>query len=235
MISSAEGSETAAISVVIPALDAASTLARTLASVAEAGGLVREIIVVDGGSRDGTASLAEGAGARVIRSAPGRAVQLAAGAATASAPWLLFLHADTALGRGWPGEAAAFVSAPAHRDRAAAFRFALDDPTPAARRIERLVAWRCRRLGLPYGDQGLLIHRVLYDRIGGYRPLPLMEDVDLVRRIGRQRLTILRTAAVTSAARYRRDGWWLRPMRNLCCLSLYFMGVPPRTIAWLYR
>ena len=235
MMSSAEGSETAAISVVIPVLNATSTLARTLESVGEVGGLIRETIVVDGGSRDGTALLAEGAGARVIASAPGRGVQLAAGAAAASAPWLLFLHADTVLGRGWFAEVAAFVSAPGHRDRAAAFRFALDDPAPAARRVERLVAWRCRRWGLAYGDQGLLIGRALYDRVGGFRPLPLMEDVDLVRRIGRRRLTILRATAVTSAARYRRDGWWLRPARNLCCLSLYFMGVPPRTIAWLYR
>lgn len=235
MMSSAEGNDIAAISVVIPALNAASTLARTLESIGAPGGLIRETIVVDGGSRDGTALLAESAGACVIASAPGRGIQLAAGAAAASAPWLLFLHADTVLAGGWSAEVAPFVSDPAHRGRAAAFRFALDDPAPAARRVERLVAWRCRRLGLAYGDQGLLIGRTLYDRLGGFRPLPLMEDVDLVRRIGRRRLTILRTAAVTSAVRYRRDGWWLRPARNLCCLSLYFMGVPPRTIAWLYR
>lgn len=230
-----EADEGRTISVVFPALDVEATLGRTIAALAEAGSLVREAIVVDGGSADATIAVAERAGARVISSGRGRGRQLAAGAAAASGPWLLFLHADTELEPGWSEEAEAFISAPVNRFRAAAFRFVLDDPGPPARRIERLVAWRCRRFGLPYGDQGLLVSRAFYGRLGGYRPLPLMEDVDLVRRIGAGRLDILNTAAVTSAARYRRDGWWLRPARNLVCLSLYFIGVPPQGIAWLYR
>ncbi|MBL8673503.1 MAG: glycosyl transferase family 2, partial [Rhodospirillales bacterium] len=100
--------------------------------------------------------------------------------------------------------------------------------------IEGMVAWRGRALGMPYGDQGLLIKRSFYDRVGGYRPLPLMEDVDLVRRIGRRRLVALDVDAVTSAARYERDGWTLRPMRNLLCLSLFLLGVAPARIARLY-
>jgi hypothetical protein len=87
---------------------------------------------------------------------------------------------------------------------------------------------------LPYGDQGLLISRGLYGRLGGFRPLPLMEDVDLVRRIGWRRLRPLPGAAETSAIRYRRDGYVLRPLRNLCCLTLYFLGVPPRAIEKIY-
>ena len=87
---------------------------------------------------------------------------------------------------------------------------------------------------LPYGDQGLLIHRDLYRAVGGYRRLPLMEDVDLVRRIGRDNLVPLAADALTSAARYRRDGWLLRPLRNLTCLTLYFAGVPPQTLQRLY-
>jgi hypothetical protein len=118
--------------------------------------------------------------------------------------------------------------------RAAYFAFALDDPSPEARRLERLVAWRCRALALPYGDQGLLVSRALYDAAGGFRPLPLMEDVDFVRRLGRRRLAALPPAAVTSAERWRREGWRRRSARNLACLSLWFLGVPPGAIKRLY-
>ncbi len=97
-----------------------------------------------------------------------------------------------------------------------------------------MVAWRCRCLALPYGDQGLLIARSLLDSAGGIATVPLMEDVDLVRRLGRHRLIGLHVNAVTSAARWARDGWWLRSARNLFLLALYFAGVPPRLIARLY-
>ncbi len=96
------------------------------------------------------------------------------------------------------------------------------------------MAWRCRRLALPYGDQGLLLPRALLDAVGGVRPLPLMEDLDLVRRLGRRRLSALDADAVTSAARWERDGWLRRSARNLLCLGLFFAGVPPRLIARVY-
>jgi hypothetical protein len=178
--------------------------------------------------------IAHGFGASVFLAPQGRGPQLAAGAERASGAWLLFLHADTRLESGWSREVAAHIAHPGAAEQAAAFRLRLDDPAPQARRIERLAGWRSRRLGLPYGDQGLLVARRLYDEVGGYRPLPLMEDVDLVRRLGRRRLTLLDSAAVTSAARYRRDGWWLRPSRNLALLTLYFLGLPPRWLAHLY-
>ena len=98
--------------------------------------------------------------------------------------WLLLLHADTRLPPGWRR----VLLDPT---RAGYFRFALDSDDPRARRLERLVTWRCRALALPYGDQGLLIHRDLLTAVGGIRPLPLMEDVDLVRRLGRRRLVAL--------------------------------------------
>ncbi len=94
--------------------------------------------------------------------------------------------------------------------------------------------WRAATLGLPYGDQGLLIAKGFYEALGGYRPLPLMEDVEFARRIGRRRMVILEAEAVTSAARYRRHGWWLRPLRNLTLLGLYFLGAPPRILLRLY-
>ncbi|MEX2642894.1 MAG: TIGR04283 family arsenosugar biosynthesis glycosyltransferase [Acetobacterales bacterium] len=220
------------LSVVVPTLDAADHLPACLAAAREAA-FVRQVVVADGGSSDATRSVAGRAGARVLAVARGRGTQLAAGAAAAACDWLLFLHADTVLSPGWSAEAARFMAG-GNEDKAAYFRFRLDDRTPGAARVERLARWRCRRLGLPYGDQGLLLSRQFYDRIGGYRPLPLMEDVDLARRIGRSRLVALDHDAVTSAARYRRDGYWLRPARNLLCLSLYLAGVPASRIARLY-
>ncbi|HWK46834.1 MAG TPA: TIGR04283 family arsenosugar biosynthesis glycosyltransferase [Stellaceae bacterium] len=226
----------AELAVVISTLNAAEGLARSLACLAGvclAEGAVGEVVLADGGSVDGTIELARAAGVTVVAAPRGRGPQLAAGAAATAAPWLLFLHADTVLRPGWQSAVRRFMVDPDCRDRAGYFRLALDDPHPAARRIERLANWRSRR-GLPYGDQGLLIARGLYDRLGGFRPLPLMEDVDLVRRIGRRRLTPLDGVALTSAARYRRDGYMLRPLRNLACLVLYFAGVPPRLIRRLY-
>ncbi len=221
------------LSVIVPALNAAATLARTLAAVAR-DGLASELIVVDGGSSDDTATIAQAAGARVVRSERGRGAQLATGARAASGGWLLFLHADTVPEAGWADEVRAFIADPQNVDRAAAFRFALDDGSAAATRLEAIVAWRCRALALPYGDQGLLLSRSLYEALGGFRPLPLYEDVDIVRRLGRRRLVMLQTRAVTSAARYRRSGFVLRPLRNLFCLMLYGAGIPPRVIARIY-
>lgn len=225
-------SQEQSLTIVIPALDAAARLGATLAACAAWDGA--EVVVVDGGSRDGTAAVARAAGARVLGAPRGRGTQLAAGAAAARGDWLLFLHADTRPAPGWVEAVRRFMADPANRERAGHFAFALDDPSPQARRLERMVAWRCRALALPYGDQGLLIPRALYDALGGYRPIPIMEDVDLVRRLGRRRLAALPVAAVTSAERWRRDGWTRRSARNLACLALWFAGVPPRWIRRLY-
>lgn len=218
---------------VIPTLDAAVELPATLAALANPA-VVREIVVADGGSRDATVRIARGAGAHVIAAPRGRGPQLAAGAAAAGGAWLLFLHADCRLAPGWEEAVAAHLAAPDAASRAGYFALALDDDSAAARRLERLVSWRCRALSLPYGDQGLLIARALYERVGGFADIPLMEDVDLVRRLGRGRLAALPAIARVSARRYRQDGYVRRPLRNLACLSLYFAGVPPRHIARLY-
>lgn len=174
-------------------------------------------------------------GARLVKSPRGRGAQLEAGAHAAGGDWLLFLHADTRLGDGWRAAVESFAADPANAKRAAYFRFALDDGNPAARRLERMVAWRCRTFALPYGDQGLLIAREFYEELGRYRDWPLMEDVEIVRRIGRERLVALPIAAVTSAQRYRRSGYVAQSLRNLVLLSLFFLRVPPRALARLYR
>jgi rSAM/selenodomain-associated transferase 2 len=220
------------ISVVIPVLDAANELRRTLAALAGSP-LIGEIVVVNGASRDDSAAVARESGARVVDTPRGRGTQLAAGATAAEHDWLLFLHADCRPLPGWEDAVCEFIAAP--KDKAGYFALALDDAAPAARRLERIVAWRCRVLALPYGDQGLLIHRLLYDAVGGYAAMPLMEDVDIARRLGRARLRPIGATLLASARRYRTGGYIGRPLRNLVCLLLYFLGVAPRRIAKLYE
>jgi rSAM/selenodomain-associated transferase 2 len=227
------------ISVIVPTLNAEAALAPTLAALVPAAldGLVREVIVVDGGSGDGTLAIADEAGATVLACGGGRGPQLAAGARAARFPWLLFLHADTVLERGWEREATTFMEAVDSGGRspaAAAFRFSLDDSGLRPRLVERLVAARCALLRLPYGDQGLLVPKGLYAEIGGYPADALMEDVGIVLRLGRRRVEMLRARALTSAARYRRDGYALRSLRNLACLTLFFLGAPQRLLARVY-
>ena len=217
-----------AISAVIPTLNVAPTLPATLAAL----GPMAEIVLADGGSEDCTARIGRDAGAVVLAGPRGRGRQLAAGVAAASSDWLLLLHADTRLTPDWRG--AAFAHIRDHPDKAGYFRFALDSDDPRARRLERFVAWRCRVFALPYGDQGLLMHRDTLRAAGGMRELPLMEDVDLIRRLGRGRLLALNAAAVTSAAKWERDGWYRRSARNLMCLSLWLLGVPVERIARMY-
>ncbi|MBK1696298.1 TIGR04283 family arsenosugar biosynthesis glycosyltransferase [Rhodovibrio salinarum] len=224
------------LSVVIPTLNARARLPGCLGALraARAASLVDQVIVADGGSSDGTPEIARGFGAIVVAAPTGRGPQLAAGAKAASGDWLLFLHADTKLAEGWERVLAEHLARPDAAAMAAAFQLAFDEVSDGAARVARLANWRARRLGLPYGDQGLLIARSLYDGVGGYRELALMEDVDLVRRLGRHRLQVLQATAVTSAARYQREGWWRRPARNLSVLALYLLGVPPRFLRRLY-
>lgn len=229
------------LSVIIPTLNAEATLPRVLAALIPAAvhGLVRDVIIVDGGSTDATAEIVEASGAKFITAPRGRGTQMQVGAKAAKGTWLLFLHADTVLEQGWDAEVETFFEHVADgrfrgTEVAAAFRFTLDDFSSAARFLERAVGLRCAFFKLPYGDQGLIVNRRLYERIGGFRALPLMEDVDLVRRIGRRRLVMLRSKAVTSPARYLQRGYMARMARNALCLTLYYLHVPPRVIARLY-
>jgi hypothetical protein len=146
----------------------------------------------------------------------------------------MFLHADTALGANWVAETARFMGVPDARARAGAFRLAFDDASPQARRVVFWARQRARLMKLPYGDQGLLISRTLYDEIGGYRDMPLMEDVEIIRRIGAGRLVLFDTEAVTSADKYRRDGFSKRAWRNLTLTARYLLGADPAELAKAY-
>jgi rSAM/selenodomain-associated transferase 2 len=227
------------ISVVIPTLNAQAGLADTLTALVPAfvEGMIREVIIADGGSMDRTLAIADQAGAIVVPAAAGRGAQLQAGAARAHMPWLMFLHADTVLEPGWERDVSAFVQRVDDgrlKPGAACFRFALDDVGARPRAIELGVAARMAVLKMPYGDQGLLIPRALYAETGGYADLPIMEDVEFVRRLGRARITQLRARAITSAARYRQDGYMARTLRNQACLALYALRISPGRIAKFY-
>jgi len=222
------------LSIVIPARDAETTLQTTLETCVQAPA-PRDIIVVDGQSTDATRHIALSYGARVVSSPPGRGTQLSVGGDAATGDWLLFLHADTQLGEGWQDAVLNFTNGSTNSRKAAVFHLDFNDPTPAARRVARMANWRSRVLGLPYGDQGLLISRTYYDDLNGYQCLPIMEDVNFARRVGKSNFVMLDAVAVTSSARYQRDGYWMRPIRNLFLLGLYFLGVSPNLLAKAYN
>jgi rSAM/selenodomain-associated transferase 2 len=216
------------VSIVVPVLGDAEHAGRLLAQVADPD---VEVILVDGGDDRALAPLAVETHARLIRAAPPRARQMNAGAAIAGGTWLLFLHADSRLPDHWR-EAVRHVP---NEAIGGWFRFALDDPAWQARMIERGVAWRIRLFRLPYGDQGLFVRRDTFHALGGFRDLPLLEDVEIVRRLVKAgRVVELPLPLVTSARRWRRDGWFRRSARNLAIVSCYFAGISPARLARWY-
>ncbi len=224
----------AALSIVIPVLDAAGYLPATFGSLGEglSAGLIREVIVTDGGSVDATKEIADTAGALWIDGAPGRGGQLRRGVDRASGAWVLVLHADTQLANGWSDAVLRHMAE--HPDAAGYFRLAFDVKGLAPSFVAGWANLRSRVFGLPYGDQGLLIPRALYDQIGGYADIPLMEDVVIARAL-RGRLRRLQATATTSAARYILDGWLQRGGRNLLTLTRFFLGADPKMLARNYR
>lgn len=219
------------VTLVIPVLADAEAVARLLRDVQTEENI--EVIVVDGGSDERLTALArERPAVRLLRATPGRAHQMNVGAAAGVGEWLLFLHADSTLPAGWR-QAIAGVDPSIDGGW---FRFALDDAAWQARVIERLVAWRVRWLRLPYGDQGLFIRRTAFEALGGFRELPFLEDVEFVRRLVRsRRVTELPLPLLTSARRWRRDGWFRGSSRNIAIVGLYFAGVAPERLARWYR
>ncbi|MEM1087351.1 MAG: TIGR04283 family arsenosugar biosynthesis glycosyltransferase [Pseudomonadota bacterium] len=225
----------APLSIIIPALNAAGDLPLCLASLMPGleAGLIREVLVIDGGSIDDTPRIAESTGATLLTSPQkGRAAQLRHGANNARNNWFLFLHADTALSRDWPERTRDHIQT--YQNKAATFALAYRSDHPMAKTVAARANWRARTLGLPYGDQGLLISRKLYTEVGGYPDTRFMEDVQIVRAIGKSRLRHLSAEARTSAAKYERDGWRKRSWHNTWLITRYLLGASPDKLAKRY-
>lgn len=225
---------TAPFSVIIPTLNAAETLPSTLNALLPGleTGMIRELILSDGGSTDATVKLGEQAGATVLVGSAGRGSQLRRGADIARAEWLLFVHADTHLPPDWVGALGVHIKQ--QPDNAAVFRLKFRARGPMPRLFAAWANLRSRLFDLPYGDQALLISRRLYDVVGGYPNQPLMEDVAIARKL-KARITLLDAAVQTGADRYIKGGWVRRGLRNLWTLARYLWGVSPAELAAMYH
>jgi len=224
----------APLSVVIPTLNAASALPETAAALMPGltEGLIRDLVVSDGGSSDVTLEVARGLGATVVEGPPGRGGQIARGVEAARADWFLILHADTHLGPGWTD--AVWRHIEAGENGAGYFRLAFRAEGTMPKLVAAGANLRSRWFGLPYGDQGLLVPRQLLESVGGVPEVPLMEDVILARRL-RGRIRPLNAAARTSATRYESDGWTRRVAHNLWTLARFRMGVSPERLVREYH
>lgn len=217
------------LSVVIPTRNCESDLAYGLAALvpAAAEGVISEVVVVDGGSTDGTLVVADAAGCEVLQIAGSEGERLRAGAARARrGRWLMFLPPGAVLEEGWQRDALQFVERVERSgdlSRAAVFRFGLDALGFGARVVEWRVTAGTRLLGLPSPEQGLLIHRNFYDRLGGHRDVATLAAVDLARRVGRGRLTVLRPRVQARSRSQDRPG--------LAAYALVAMRLSPRLVA----
>lgn len=227
------------LTIIIPTFNNAATLGKTIKSMRKNDMDVFDIIAIDGGSDDLSATIAASLGASVFTTKPGRGRQLAFGANKAienGATWLLFLHADGVVLDGVTEIITDFINNPKNINRAGYFKLSFNDKTNDALRVGALANWRAETFGLPYGDQGFLISTNFYKKLGGFKPeLDLMEDVDMAMRVGKKNFVQLDGEIETSAEKYVRDGWVLRPLKNILCLLLYLGGASQKTIKGIYK
>ncbi|HEX4227761.1 MAG TPA: TIGR04283 family arsenosugar biosynthesis glycosyltransferase [Bryobacteraceae bacterium] len=220
------------VSIIVPALNEEECIAATLRGLQRLHG-DKEIIVVDGGSRDETPSLACAQGAKVLTSAAGRGTQMHVGALEATEDILWFVHADTIP----PVNALDEIRAQLADPSVAGGNFGLlfDGPSRAARQLTAIYPL-LRILGLSYGDSGIFVRRDIYDRIGGFRALALFEDLDLLRRLRKAgRFVHLPCRIVTSSRRFEHRNFALVWLHWTTLQVLYWCGVSPNWLARWYR
>ncbi len=221
----------APISIIIPTLNSETDLYETLGSLFEGieNNLIRELIISDGGSTDKTKSVAYEAGAVLIEGPCSRGLQISKGVDKSRGDWILILHADTSLSLGWSVNLLQKID----RNFAYYFKLKFQSKSPFARILEYWVQIRSKFLGLPYGDQGLLIHRDLLNNSGGYPKIPLMEDIALARRLKRKTKSV-GILAQTGAEKYHKNGWLRQSMINFFLLAQYFLGKDPHQLFKVY-
>ena len=227
------------ISIVIPTLNEVHALGATLDAVNELRAPAHEIIVVDGGSKDGTIELARERSSdspngflRLINSECGRGAQMHAGACAASGDVFLFLHADTIP----PVDATERIAEALKDARAIGGNYAISfDGMKASARFMTGLYPRLRRLGLCYGDSAFFVRREAYEQVGGFQSLPIFEDLDLLRRLRRTgRFVHLTSMVTTSARRFERKSFALTFARWSTLQALYWAGVHPRALVRFY-
>jgi rSAM/selenodomain-associated transferase 2 len=228
----------ARISIVIPALNEAAGIERAIASTRPSQNT--EVIVVDGGSSDGTLSLVQNMGVKAIASPAGRAYQMNLGAQVATGDILLFLHADTCLPPGFDVLVRAALSPnpqSTHKTPiAGAFLLKIDANSMNLRWVEWGVAWRSRVLQMPYGDQALFLRADTFHKIDGFPALPIMEDFELVRRLKRMgKIVIISAPVVTSARRWLQRGVFATTAINQMVVLGYFLGINQKRLRQFYR
>ncbi|TBR17172.1 glycosyltransferase [bacterium] len=223
------------ISVVIPTFEEAAGIAAAVTRLrksAPVGAL--EVVVADGGSRDGTLGAARCCADRVVESDRGRAVQMHAGALAARGDLLLFLHADTTLPEDWFEALLRAWSSPTPPG-ATAFSLGFDSSAPVFHLIAALGNWRARFTGVPHGDQAVACLRGDYFAVGGFPPVPLMEEYFLLPLLTNRRpLRILGSPVATSTRRYEKNGPIINALRNAALIAMFKAGVPPQRLKELY-
>ncbi len=223
---------TATISIIIPTLNEAENIKTALASTQPSNHV--EVIVVDGGSEDETVQIAESLDIKVISSAPGRAKQMNAGAGVASGEILLFLHADTRLPLGFDVMVREALTQPGVV--AGAFCLRIGAEQPSLRLVEWGVNVRSRFLQMPYGDQAIFLTRKIFNHVGDFPELPIMEDFELIRRLKKVgKITLISVSVITSARRWLKKGIWQTTLINQIVIIAYFLGIPPQQICSWYR
>jgi rSAM/selenodomain-associated transferase 2 len=220
------------ISVVLPTLNEAAIIARSLADLAPLRALEHELILVDGGSTDATRDLASPLVDRVLEAPRGRARQMSAGARTAAGDWLWFLHADT---RVPPPALEALVAACRAPTVWGRFDVRLSGPAPALRVIERAMNARSRLTGIATGDQGIFVNRAAYNAVGGFPQIQLMEDIALSRLLRRRhRPLCLRTPLISSSRRWEHRGIGRTVLLMWRLRLAYALGADPRRLVERY-